>query len=62
MQTRRKHLGCAVYKGYIYAVGGRDDTSELNSAERYDSIKNIWTPIVSMKSKRSGVIFIRKME
>lgn len=55
MQTRRKHLGCAVYKGYIYAVGGRDDITELNSAEKYDPVKNTWTPIVPMKSKRSGV-------
>lgn len=55
MLTRRKHLGCAVYKNFIYAVGGRDDASELNSAERYNSQTNQWQPIVPMKSKRSGV-------
>lgn len=36
MGTRRKHLGCAVYNNMIYAVGGRDDTTELSSAERYN--------------------------
>ena len=35
MSTARKHLGCAVYQDYIYAVGGRDDSTELNSVERY---------------------------
>ena len=35
MSTARKHLGCAVYQDFIYAVGGRDDTTELNSVERY---------------------------
>lgn len=34
MSTRRKHLGCAVFNNYIYAVGGRDDCMELSSAER----------------------------
>ena len=28
MSTRRKHLGCAVYNNWIYAVGGRDDATE----------------------------------
>ncbi len=51
----RKHLGCAVYKNYIYAVGGRDDISELNSAERYNPSTNQGQPVVPMKSKRSGV-------
>ena len=48
-------MGCAVFKNYIYAVGGRDDSSELNSAERYNPNTNQWQPVVSMKSKRSGV-------
>lgn len=55
MLTRRKHLGCAVYKNFIYAVGGRDDLTELNTAERYNLALNQWEPIISMKSRRSGV-------
>ena len=55
MSTRRKHLGCAVYCSMIYAVGGRDDCTELSSAERYNPILNQWSPIVAMTSRRSGV-------
>lgn len=55
MSTRRKHLGCAVFNNYIYAVGGRDDCMELSSAERYNPITNTWSPIVAMTSRRSGV-------
>lgn len=55
MSTRRKHLGCAVFNNYIYAVGGRDDCMELSSAERYNPHTNTWSPIVAMTSRRSGV-------
>lgn len=57
MSTRRKHLGCAVFNNYIYAVGGRDDCMELSSAERYNPLTNTWSPIVAMTSRRSGVIY-----
>lgn len=39
----------------IYAVGGRDDCTELSSAERYNPATNTWSPIVAMMSRRSGV-------
>ena len=55
MSTARKHLGCAVYNDYIYAVGGRDDCTELNSVERYCDKDDRWTPVVAMQMKRSGV-------
>lgn len=55
MGTRRKHLGCAVYQDMIYSVGGRDDTTELSSAERYNPRTNQWSPVVAMTSRRSGV-------
>ena len=57
MGTRRKHLGCAIYNNMIYAVGGRDDTTELSSAERYNPQTNQWQPIVAMTSRRSGVCY-----
>ena len=60
MGTRRKHLGVAVYNNMIYAVGGRDDTTELSSAERYNPHSNTWQPVVAMTSRRSGVRY--KME
>ena len=40
---------------HIYAVGGRDDASELSSVERYNPEANEWSKVVSMKSRRSGV-------
>ena len=55
MGTRRKHLGVAVYNGMIYAVGGRDDATELSSAERYNPKANQWQPVVAMTCRRSGV-------
>lgn len=55
MGTRRKHLGCAVYNSYLYAVGGRDDATELSSAERFNPNTNQWSPVVAMGSRRSGV-------
>lgn len=55
MGTRRKHLGCSVYQDMIYAVGGRDDTTELSSAERFNPRTNQWSPVVAMTSRRSGV-------
>ena len=55
MGTRRKHLGVAVYNNLIYAVGGRDDATELSSAERYNPQNNNWQPVVAMTSRRSGV-------
>ena len=55
MGTRRKHLGVAVYNNMIYAVGGRDDATELSSAERYNPQTNTWQPVVAMTSRRSGV-------
>lgn len=32
--SKRKHLGVAVHHNLIYAVGGRDQHTELNSVER----------------------------
>lgn len=55
MSARRKHLGTAVYNGFLYAVGGRAESCELNSAEKYDPVKNEWIPVNSMMSRRSGV-------
>ncbi len=35
MNTKRKHLGVSTLDGMVYAIGGRDDSTELNSVERY---------------------------
>ena len=39
----------------IFSVGGRDDATELSSAECYDAKGNQWSPVVAMNSRRSGV-------
>jgi kelch-like protein 20 len=36
-------------------VGGRDDATELSTAERYNPKTNQWSPVVAMNSRRSGV-------
>ena len=38
MHSKRKHLGVAVLDGMIYAVGGRDENTELSSVERYTTL------------------------
>ena len=50
MSTRRKHLGCAVYNNMIYAVGGRDDATELSSAEIYNNSTGIISLAIAEKS------------
>ena len=40
---------------HVFLVGGRDDATELSSAECYDPKTNQWFPVVAMNSRRSGV-------
>lgn len=55
MAVARKHLGAAVLGGLMYAVGGRNQTTELSSVERYDTELDQWTSVASMTCCRSGV-------
>ena len=55
MSNRRKHLGAASLNGKLYAVGGRSETTELNSVECYDPSTNQWHSVVAMATRRSGV-------
>lgn len=55
LRACRENLGCAAFRGRIYAVGGRGDFTELCSAERFDPLTNEWSAVPSMKSKRSKV-------
>ncbi len=45
---------------YLDAVGGRDDATELSTAERFNPKTNQWSPVVAMNSRRSGVRLIKK--
>lgn len=39
----------------VYAVGGRDISSCLNTVECYDPYTNKWTPCAPMSKRRGGV-------
>jgi len=42
-------------EGCLYALGGNDGSSSLNSVERYDPKLNKWTLVTSMLTRRSSV-------
>ena len=42
-------LGLAMLDGYVYAVGGWEGTSRLDSVERYNPDTNSWTSVESLK-------------
>ena len=35
--------------GYVFAVGGWEGSSRLDSVERYDPETNSWSPVASLK-------------
>lgn len=41
--------------GFLYALGGNDGSSSLNSVEKYDPKMNKWTIVSSMVTRRSSV-------
>uniref|UniRef100_A0A8C5U902 BTB domain-containing protein n=1 Tax=Malurus cyaneus samueli TaxID=2593467 RepID=A0A8C5U902_9PASS len=55
MGTRRSCLGVAALHGLLYAAGGYDGASCLNSAERYDPLTGTWTSIAAMSTRRRYV-------
>lgn len=50
MQKRRCGVGVAVLGSLLYAIGGHDGSSYLNTVERYDPVINQWTSDVSPTS------------
>uniref|UniRef100_A0A8C5V1E5 Kelch like family member 17 n=1 Tax=Microcebus murinus TaxID=30608 RepID=A0A8C5V1E5_MICMU len=55
MGTRRSCLGVAALHGLLYAAGGYDGASCLNSAERYDPLTGTWTSVAAMSTRRRYV-------
>eukprot|EP00094_Tigriopus_californicus_P004616 TCALIF_04444-PA protein Name:"Similar to klhl20 Kelch-like protein 20 (Xenopus laevis)" AED:0.12 eAED:0.12 QI:148/1/0.88/1/0.87/0.88/9/0/660 len=49
MLTARSELGLVLLDGYIYAVGGWEGTSRLDSVERYEIDANQWNYVAPMK-------------
>ena len=56
MQTPRSELGLSLLDGHIYAVGGWEGSSRLDSVERYEIDSNTWTPIANMKLGRVSLL------
>jgi N-acetylneuraminic acid mutarotase len=54
MSTARYRLRMVAVDGYLYAIGGEDNTAEtLSTVERYDPRSNTWTRVASMRETRS---------
>ncbi|KAL5019266.1 hypothetical protein ScPMuIL_004988 [Solemya velum] len=49
MQVARSELGLSMLDGYMYAVGGWNGSSRLDSIERYDPKTNSWSFRANMK-------------
>lgn len=47
--------GVAALNQYIYVVGGYDGSRQQNSVERYDTEKNVWELVSSIKVARSAL-------
>lgn len=46
-------MSVVVHDGAIYAMGGYNGRTRMNSAERYDPEKNQWELIAPMQKQRS---------
>ena len=57
MPTPREHLGAAADREYLYAVGGRELSSDKNVAafERYDAESDSWKELPDMPTARGGI-------
>ena len=53
--TPREHLGAASDDRYLYAVGGRDLSTDLRTLERYDPDANRWEKLKPMPSPSDGL-------
>lgn len=49
MNVSRSELGLVMLDGYVYAVGGWDGHSRLDSVERYDPSTNTWQEVPPLK-------------
>lgn len=55
LKLRFPATGVAAINQYIYVVGGYDGTRQLNTVERYDTEKDTWEFVSSMKIARSAL-------
>lgn len=55
INRRRNFINFFLIYLRLYAVGGRDISSCLNTVECYDPHTNKWTPCAPMSKRRGGV-------
>lgn len=53
MGTHRHGLCVAVLEGPLYAIGGHDGWSYLNTVERWDPVSKTWSYVAPMSAMRS---------
>lgn len=58
MPTARAGLGLAVINGKIYAIGGMNNNSYLNTNEEYNPVTNKWITRTPMPTARSGFAIV----
>lgn len=54
MHVCRGGVGVASLGGYLFAIGGHDGRTYLNTAEMYCPKFNTWTMVASMNTSRAG--------
>ena len=62
LSTHRHGVGVVLFEGPLYAIGGNDGWSFLNTVERWDSQVRSWNYVAPMNTPRSthGVSVINK--
>lgn len=53
MREARGRFNIAVVRGEVYAVGGSNGTTELDTVEKYNQDKQKWTKVASLPLARS---------
>jgi N-acetylneuraminic acid mutarotase len=53
--TPRQHLGAAADGRYVYAVGGKDLSTDLPTLERYDPVTDRWDELTPMPTPSDGL-------
>lgn len=54
MYVCRGGVGVASMGGFLFAIGGHDGRTYLNTAEMYCPQANKWTMVASMNTRRAG--------
>lgn len=54
MSIERARPASAAYRGEIYIMGGYTNRSAHDSVEKYDPLRDEWTPVGSMNKQRFG--------